>query len=84
MANHKSCEKKWRVNQRRHTENLRALGKCRSAMKAVKGALDKASGLESLKLVYKQLDRVSVKHRMHPNKVNRLKSRYAKIVNAMA
>ena len=84
MANHKSCEKKYRVSQRRHVENLKAIQLCKSNIKKLKKEKDKTVATNLLNVVYKQLDKITNKHRMHKNKGARLKSKCALIVNALA
>ena len=81
MANHKSCEKKARVNERRHKENLNKILPCKANIRKFKKETDVNKAVELLNTIKKQLDKVGGKHIFHKNKVNRLKSRYEKMVN---
>ena len=83
MANHKSCLKKLAVNKRRRAMNLKAIQLCKSNIKKLKNQTDKSQAMELLNTVYKQLDKISIKNRMHKNKCRRLKSTCAKIVNSL-
>ena len=83
MANHKSCEKKWRVNRRRHSENLNRVQRCKANIRKIKKETNLESAEELLKTLKKQLDQIGSKHIFHKNKVARLKSRYDKMVNQL-
>lgn len=84
MANSRSAKKRVKVNERRHRENLRVKNRYKKTVRELGSTKDKDQALKLLSSVYEQLDRISVKHRMHRNKVNRLKSRYARMVNAIS
>lgn len=81
MANHKSCEKKWRVNKRRHKENLERTQRCKAEIKKMKKMTNVEEATPVLNNIKKYLDKIGAKHIYHRNKVNRLKSRCDKFVN---
>ena len=83
MANHKSCEKKWRVNERCHKENLERTQRCKAEMKKLRKKTSIEDAEPMLNNIKKYLDKIGSKHIYHKNKVNRLKSRCDKFVNSL-
>ena len=83
MANHKSCEKKWAVNCRRHKENLERTQRYKAEVKLLKKTTDISSATTLLNTIKKRLDMIGSKHIYHKNKVNRLKSRCEILVNRL-
>jgi len=83
MANHKSCEKKYRVNRRRHAENLDRVQRCKANIRKIKKETNVENAVTMLNTLKKQLDKIGSKHIFHKNKVARLKSKYDKMVNKL-
>lgn len=84
MPNHKSCKKKVKVNRRRHAENLKVIKSCKKNIKLLKAEKDKVKAQDLLRTVYKELDKLSCKHRIHKKKSARLKSKLAISVNNLS
>ena len=86
MANSLSAEKRIRQNAKHRARNRWRKAQVKDAVKVYTDALgagDKSKAAESLKTVYKKLDRVAAKGTIHKNAANRRKSRLARKLNAV-
>jgi small subunit ribosomal protein S20 len=81
MAQHKSAEKRARVEARRATRNGHSRSRMRTAVKQIRTSTDKAKAAEDLKKATKLLDKLAAKGIIHKNKAANLKSRLTKLVN---
>ena len=78
MANTKSAKKAIRSSHRKWLQNRYIKGKMRSAVKAVRNALDEGDAelaRELMPKAAKELDKAALKNVIHQNKAARLKSR---------
>lgn len=73
---HKKSLRNWEINERRRRKIKIAV---KNFLKLIKEK-NKEEAEKALRIVYKELDKAG-KRFMHKNKVARLKSRYAKILN---
>lgn len=83
MAQHKSAEKRARVEARRATRNGHSRSRMRTAVKQIRTSTDKAKAAEDLKKATKLLDKLAAKGIIHQNKAANLKSRLTKLVNKL-
>jgi len=86
MAHSRTAKKNIRKNERNREANRARTSALRTQLKKVRqAAADGDAGQAGADLVQAQklLDKAAKKHRMHPNKAARLKSRMARKVNAL-
>ncbi|MDF9823866.1 small subunit ribosomal protein S20 [Breznakia sp. PF5-3] len=86
MPNIKSQKKRVITNDKRHLANASQKTQLRSAIKAVKVAVeanDKAAATEAYALASKNLDKAVSSKIYHKNYASRQKSRLAKAINAI-
>lgn len=74
----KKSKKRWEINERRSRKIKIAIKNFLKAIKEKNQELAK----QKLRLVYKELDKAG-KTFMHKNKVSRLKSKYANLLNSI-
>lgn len=74
----KKSKKRWEINERRRRKIKIAIKNFLKAIKEKNQELAK----QKLRLVYKELDKAG-KTFMHKNKVSRLKSKYANLLNSI-
>lgn len=85
MANTKSAKKAIRVTERRTTINKRVKAQFKTAIKAVKTAVEKGNKKDANELLataYKKIDKAG-KSFLHKNTAARYKSRLASLVNKL-
>lgn len=86
VANIKSQIKRNITNEKRHQANVAFKSSYKTAVKAVKNAVeaqDKDLALEKLSFAHKKLDKGQAKGIFHKNFVARNKSALAKLVNSL-
>lgn len=83
MAQHKSAEKRARIEKRRATRNAQWKTRMRSAIKKVRTTKEKAKAEAALRKTVKLLDQLAAKGVIHPNKAANQKSALTKLVNAL-
>lgn len=87
MANTKSAEKAARQAVKRHTHNVAATSKMRSAIRSVTSSIDggeKADAQASYQSAVPVIDSMVTKGMIHKNKAARHKSRLSQRIRAMA
>ncbi|MDD3296069.1 MAG: 30S ribosomal protein S20 [Candidatus Omnitrophica bacterium] len=84
MAQRKSAKKALRQTVKKQEYNFRIKQKIKTAIKKFRKAIeskDSALSAETLKQVYKTLDKAAAKNTIHKNKASRRKSRLSKMLN---
>lgn len=87
MAHSRTARKNVRKNASRRLRNKAALSALRTQIKKIRTAAaggDAATAQAQLSLAQKLLDKNAKRHRIHPNKAARLKSRLAKAARRAA
>ena len=87
MANSAQARKRARQAAKANSHNSALRSKFRTAIKAVRKAIDagdKAKAAEIFQASSKTIDIIADKNIVHKNKVNRAKSRLAKLAKAVA
>jgi small subunit ribosomal protein S20 len=86
VANTKSAKKAIRSSHRKWLRNRQIKGRMRSAVKAVRQAIDEGDAERARELMpraARELDKAACKHVIHENKAARLKSRLMRHINAL-
>ena len=83
MAHHKSAKKRIRQSEQRRLGNKYYTKSTRSAIKKLKNATNKKEANELYPKVASMLDKLAKKNIIHKNKSSNIKSKLAKLVNAM-
>ena len=83
MPQRRTAKKDLRQNKKRYQANLKIKQRMKAAIQKFKKSLadsDAASRKNSLKELYKALEKAAVKKVIHPNKAARKKSRLSKLL----
>mgnify|MGYP003509934387 FL=1 len=83
MANHKSCLKRIRQNEKRRLHNRYYAKTARNAVRNLRNMPDAAAAAERLPKVVAMLDRLASKNAISKNKASNLKSKLARLVNKL-
>lgn len=83
MPQHKSAERRVRINAHRRLRNKADITGMKTALKKVRRAGSKAEAEDALKKAVKLLDQLAAKKVIHWNKASNQKSKLTKVVNRM-
>ena len=83
MAHHQSAKKRIRQSEQRRLDNKYYSKSTRSAIKKLKNATNKKEANELYPKVASMLDKLAKKNIIHKKKSSNIKSKLAKLVNAM-
>jgi len=83
MPQHKSAIKRMRQNAKRRKQNRERRSKTRTLNKAVLAEQNREQAEEILKRAVSNLDRMSIKGVIHPNKAARKKAQLTQYVNSL-